>query len=436
MKINLTTLGCPKNLVDSELLLGGLKGSGVEFVDNAALADTIILNTCGFIQGAKEESIDAILQAVELKRIGNCKKVFVTGCLSQRYPQALQNEIPEVDGFYGNRDINRIVRELLTELDLKREILGERLLSGPKHFAYLKISEGCENPCTFCSIPAIRGHFVSKPIEAVLDEARMLAENGARELIVIAQDTTIYGQDLYGEKRIVELLSRLADIAEFKWIRLLYTYPAHFSEALINLIGQTPKINYVDIPVQHSSNCLLQKMARKVKRQDLEKIINGLRAGNPDIAIRSTFIVGFPGETREDQHDLCDFLETMRFDRLGFFGFSKEEDTPAYHFKEQVPDYIIQQRLAELTDLQNGIAQENEENMIGKQVEVAVDEYDSALGCFLARSSKDCPEIDETIQVEAKGLKPGDFTRVKIIASSDDGLRAELAPSHIERGIR
>ncbi len=426
MKINLTTLGCPKNLVDSEFLLGGLKGENVEFVDNPLDAETIILNTCGFIQGAKEESIDAIWEAVELKKQGKCKRVYVTGCLSQRYPDALKKEIPQVDGFYGNRDISRIVQELTEKLDLKREILGERLLTTPRHFAYLKISEGCENPCTFCSIPGIRGNFKSRTIESLVEEAEMLADRGVQELIIIAQDTTIYGVDIYGKKQLVPLLDKLSSIKRIKWIRLLYTYPAHFSDDIIEIIiDKKDVINYVDMPVQHVSNRLLKNMARKTTRKDMETIIKKLRQGNPEIALRSTFIVGFPGETEDDHRELVDFMEDIHFERLGLFAYSHEEDTPSYNFPNQVPDHIIQERLAELNDIQTEISSRFNESLINKRLTVLVDGFDKEEEAFAGRTIYDCPEIDNSVFIKSAGLTPGDFIDAKIIDCNEYNLFAK-----------
>lgn len=420
MKVNLTTLGCPKNLVDSEVLLGGLKGQGIEFVDDPKQAETIILNTCGFIQGAKEESIDAILQAVALKKHGSCKRVFVTGCLSQRYPEALAQEIPEVDGFYGNRDMGQILREMTTALDLKRELLGERLLSTPSHYAYLKISEGCENPCTFCAIPGIRGNFNSRPLEALVEEAHMLVERGVREIIVIAQDTTIYGSDRYGEKRLVPLLEKLSAIPNLKWLRVLYTYPANFTDDIIDVIVENRHvINYVDMPIQHISDRILRKMARKVKRRDIEHIITRLRQGNPDLALRSTLLVGFPGETEADHGELCDFVEFAGFNRLGLFTFSREEGTPAYDFPDQVPEHIMQERWAELNDIQNTISFEQNLQRVGMTLEVVVDRFDPGLGKFVGRTSYDCPEIDNLVVLDNADLISGKFYPVKITAHDD-----------------
>ncbi len=426
MKINLTTLGCPKNIVDSEVLLGGLKGAGVEIVENATDAETIILNTCGFIQGAKEESIDAILQAVDMKKRGKCRRVFVTGCLSQRYRDELIAEIPEVDGFYGNRDLIKILRDLLHRLDLKRELLGERHLTTPRHFAYLKISEGCENPCTFCSIPEIRGKFQSRTLESLLDEAQMLADNGVQELILIAQDTTIYGQDRYGEKRLVSLLDKLTNITAFKWVRLLYTYPAHFSDDLIEIISERSSIiNYVDMPIQHISDRMLRLMGRRVRRADIERIIDRLRCGNPGLALRSTLISGFPGESDEEHQELVEFLKEVRFQRLGVFAFSREEKTPADRLSNQIPEHIKQERLAELTDIQNEISFELNRGLVGQVQEIIVDDHDHESGYFVGRSFMDCPEIDNSVLVKGDASL-GRFHHVRIIEGSDYDLTGEL----------
>jgi len=428
MKINLTTLGCPKNIVDSEILLGGLHGADVEFVGDPTEAETIILNTCGFIQGAKEESIDAILQAVELKKGGKCKHVFVTGCLSQRYSDELQHEIPEVDGYYGNRDLKKIVQELAQRLDLRREILGDRVLTTPTHYAYLKISEGCENPCTFCSIPGIRGRFRSRPLEELTDEAERLAERGVQELIIVAQDTTIYGQDLYGEKKLVQLIDELTGIQEFRWIRLLYTYPAHFGDDLIEIIADKSEVvNYVDMPIQHISNELLRKMARKVDRRKIEHIVNKLRSLSPSLALRSTFIVGFPGETEEHHEELCQFLNEIRFERLGLFAFSREEDTPAYDFANQVENHIVQERLAELNDLQHQVSLDLNEKRLNHIETVIIESYDPNNGTYLGRTQRDCPEIDNTVVVEGRRLTIGEFYQVRIMACAAFELRGKVA---------
>jgi len=428
VKINLTTLGCPKNLVDSEMLLGGLRGEGIEFVDDPLQAETIILNTCGFIQGAKEESLDAILQAVELKKRGSARRVFVTGCLSQRYHEELKKEIPEVDGFYGNRDMKQIIRDLARRLDLKRELLGERWLMTPRHYAYLKVSEGCENPCTFCSIPGIRGKFDSKSIESLVEETHLLAENGTKELIIIAQDTTIYGLDRYGRKMLVPLLEQLTAIKKIEWIRLLYTYPAHFGDDLVEILSDNKDvIKYVDMPVQHASNRLLRMMARKVTRQQILFIIERLRKNNPEIAIRTSLIVGFPGETQADHEELCEFVEQVQFERLGLFRFSREEDTPAYHFSGQVPEEVIQERWAELNDIQNEISFQKNRALVGTRCRVLVDDIDHENKHYLARTVRDCPEIDNTVLVESdNALECGQFRDVEIIDCAEYELRAKI----------
>ncbi|MCH7678117.1 30S ribosomal protein S12 methylthiotransferase RimO [candidate division KSB1 bacterium] len=430
MKINLTTLGCPKNIVDSEILLGGLKGEDIEIVEDPLEAETIILNTCGFIQGAKEESIDAILQAVELKKRGDCKRVFVTGCLSQRYQAELIKDIPEVDGYYGNRDMVEVLRKLLNRLDLKRDLLGERALTTPTHYAYLKISEGCENPCTFCSIPGIRGKFKSRSIESLVDEAQMLAAKGVQELILIAQDTTIYGMDLYGEKKLVPLLDRLSQNKKFKWIRLLYTYPAHFSEDLIEIIVDRKQVfKYIDMPIQHASDRILKRMARKVTRKDIERIIALLRKGNPDIALRTSLIVGFPGETKEEHREMADFMEDIRFERLGLFTYSREEDTPAYNLPDQLPDHIKRERWAELNDIQTELSFELNRSCVGTVKDVLIDEFDNERNAYIGRTASDCPEIDNSVIIEeTKELEIGKFYRVKFTDFSDYDLKGECVP--------
>jgi ribosomal protein S12 methylthiotransferase len=426
MKVNLTTLGCPKNLVDSEILLGGLKGDGVEIVNDPLQAETIILNTCGFIQGAKEESIEAILQAVELKKQGTCKNVFVAGCLSQRYEQELKKEIPEVDGFYGNRDMVKIVKDLVRQLHLRREILGERMLTTPRHYAYLKISEGCENPCTFCSIPAIRGKFRSRPIESLVAEAQKLASQGVQELIIVAQDTTIYGCDLYGKKQLVPLLEHLSQINEIRWIRLLYTYPAHFSDDLIEIMAEKGNIcNYIDMPIQHISDKILKRMARKVKRRDVERIIEKLRKKIPDVAIRTSLIVGFPGETEQDFQELAEFIEEVRFERIGLFTYSQEEDTPAYGFSDQVPDYVKQERWAELNDIQSEISYQVNQGLMGAIKDVLIDEFNQELKSYVGRTSWDCPEIDNTVIIK-ENVDIGKFYRVRITRCTEYDVSGKI----------
>lgn len=430
MKINLTTLGCPKNIVDSEVLLGGLKGRDVQLVDDPLEAETIILNTCGFIQGAKEESVDAILEAVELKKRGSCQRVFVTGCLSQRYRPDLLREIPEVDGYYGNRDMVEVLRGLLSDLDLKREHLGERSLTTPSHYAYLKISEGCENPCTFCAIPGIRGRFNSRSEAALVDEAGGLAESGVKELIIVAQDTTIYGMDRYGERRLVPLLDQLTQIPGLRWIRLLYTFPAHFSDDLVEIIADRKDvINYVDMPIQHISDRMLQRMARKVKRHDIEAILEKLRIKAPGVALRTTLLSGFPGETEEEHRQLVEFLEQARFERLGLFTYSREEDTPAFDFPEQLPDFVKQERWAELNDRQNEISAETNRRWLGQRCLVLIDEYDDEAGAYIGRTARDCPEIDNTVAVPMNrgSLEIGRYYTTRITGCNEYDLQGVIS---------
>jgi ribosomal protein S12 methylthiotransferase len=435
MKINLTTLGCPKNLVDSEILLGGLAGPDIQIVEDPNEAETIILNTCGFIQGAKEESLDAIMAAIELKKSGNCRNLFVTGCLSERYRQQLLKEIPEVDGFYGNRDMIGILQALTGKLDLQREILGERKLLTPNHYAYLKISEGCENPCTFCAIPGIRGKFRSRSTEALTEEAHRLADDGVKELIIVAQDTTMYGIDLYGEPRLVALLESLTQMCTFKWIRLLYTFPAHFSDDLLQLLLERQEIiKYVDMPVQHISDRLLKLMARKIDRYGIEMIIDKLRSES-DIALRTSVISGFPGETEQEYSELKEFIQTTRFERLGLFAYSREDDTPAYDFENQVPEFIQQERMAELADIQNQVSEELNQSWLNSVKEIVVDEFDNERGSYMGRTACDCPEIDNTVLLELhQKVEVGSFYKAKITACSEYELQAQLCskiPEHM-----
>jgi len=414
-KISLVTLGCPKNLTDSEVLAGGLRSAAVEFVDDPEEAEAIIINTCGFIDAAKQESIDAILSAVKLKQQGRCDQVFVTGCLSQRYGRELAAEIPEVDGFYGNRDLRRIVRDLAHRLDLRTEILGERELLSPRHYAYLKISEGCEHPCTFCAIPGIRGPFQSRPMEDLLAEAERLAQMGVKELILIAQDTTQYGEDLYGDKRLVPLLDRLASIQGIEWIRILYTYPANFTDDLADLIAERPTIcNYLDLPIQHISDRLLKRMARRADRAGIERIIDTLRSRVSEIALRTTLIVGFPGETEEDFVELVDFVEQVRFEHLGVFTYSREEGTPSYNFPDQVPEKVKRERWQVLTDLQNEIVEQRNASLVGRALRVLGDGLDEELGVALGRTCWDCPEIDGVVQLD-KAVPAGNFCQIQVV---------------------
>ena len=437
MKINLITLGCPKNIVDSEFIKGGLKTCGVEFVDSSKGADTLIINTCGFIESAKEESIDTILQAVQLKKRGKIKNVFVTGCLSERYGADLRQEIPEVDGYYGNRDMQKIVTELAQQLRLKYELIGERELLTPKHYAYLKISEGCEHPCTFCAIPGIRGNFRSTPIPALVAQTTRLAEQGVKEVILVAQDTTQYGLDLNKQQQLPELLRALGKVDGIEWIRLMYAYPYYVTDAMLEAIAGEPKIvKYLDMPIQHISSRMLKRMARRVDRNFTEKLLARMRAMIPELALRTSVIAGFPGETEDDFNELLDFVAAGNFERLGVFTYSPEENTPAFNFAEPVPDEIKRERYDQLMQAQQQIAAAWSARHVGRRLRVLVDEYDAAANGYLARTAWDCPEIDHAVHIGAPRLAAnaakknagavtiGEFCEVDIITAQDYDLTA------------
>ena len=432
MKVNLITLGCPKNLVDSEFMQGGLARFGVSFVKESADADVLIINTCGFIESAKEESIDTILQAVEIKKRGSCQQVFVTGCLSERYGKELAKEIPGVDGFFGNRDMQKVVAGLAREMRLRYELVGEfsnerqRALLTPRHYAYLKISEGCEHPCTFCAIPGIRGKFRSQPIPALRREASTLAAQGVRELILIAQDTTIYHDDLDGVKRLPELLRQLCTIDGIEWVRLMYAYPYHVTDELLDVIAGEEKIcKYIDMPIQHISSRLLKRMARRVDRRFTEELIDRMRHRIPNLALRTSLIVGFPGETEEDFQELLDFVEGANFERLGVFTYSQEEGTPSATYPGQVPQDVMRERQDVLTQTQSVVAAEWNARQIGKKIPILVDSSDPIGLRALARTEWDCPEIDHSV-VLSQAVAAGNFYNVEITGASDFELEARL----------
>lgn len=433
MRVKLVTLGCAKNLVDSEYIAGGLQSSGVEFTDDTEDIDALIINTCGFIESAKEESIDTIFDAVALKKQGKCSKVIVTGCLSQRYGPDLRMEIPELDGIYGNRNLKRIVQEIALQLNLQQELLGERQLLSPRHYAYLKISEGCEHPCTFCAIPGIRGNFQSKPIETLVDESRMLAEKGVKELVLIAQDSTVYGQDIYGEKKLPDLLRALSQVEAIEWIRLMYAYPYSMTDELIATIAETEKVcNYLDMPVQHVSDFMLKRMARRVTGKKQHGLIEKLRRSIPGFALRTSVIVGFPGETAADFAQLYDYVSEGHFDRLGVFVYSQEEDTPAATFPGQVPENIKRERQDLLIQAQDSVTLEKNNALRGKEVRVLIDELDHQRGLSLARSEWDCPEIDQSVIIKDV-CQIGKFYKTRIIQTGVHDLTAEIlnnSPEH------
>jgi ribosomal protein S12 methylthiotransferase len=409
-KINVVTLGCPKNVVDSEYLLGQLHHGNIQLVASADDADTIIINTCGFIKDAKQESIDTIMEAVKKKNRGELKKIVVMGCLSERFKKELAAEIPEVDSFYGTHQLLDVLKDL--HVDYKSELLGERFLTTPTHYAYLKISEGCDNPCSFCAIPLMRGSHRSKPLEEIVHEARRLAEKGVKELVVIAQDTTYYGLDVYGERRLAALLGELNSLDGIEWIRLMYAYPAHFPLNVIEAFQKFPKLcRYIDIPIQHYSDSVLKSMRRGMTQRSTRELLMRLKDEIPELALRTTMIVGYPNETEDDFKALCDFIGEMRFHRLGVFTYSEEEGTGAMELGDTVPESVKQERQAVIMEIQKGISQQHNESLIGKTLKVLIDSHDGEF--FIGRTEWDAPEIDQEVFVRSsQPLKAGTFHSV------------------------
>ena len=423
-KINVVTLGCPKNLVDSEYLLGQLKHSNIQLVASIDDADTVVINTCGFIKDAKQESIDVIMEAVGKKNRGELKKIVVMGCLSERFKKELAADIPEVDSFFGTNQLHDVLNDL--NVDYKSELLGERFLTTPSHFAYLKISEGCDNPCSFCAIPLMRGQHRSKPIDEVVREARLLAEKGVKELIVIAQDTTYYGLDLYGERRLAKLLGELSGIDEIKWIRLMYTYPAKFPLDVIEAFQKFPKLcRYIDIPIQHASNSVLKSMRRGITERSTRDLLLRLKNEISGVALRTTLIVGYPNETEDDFKALYDFVKEMRFHRLGVFTYSKEEGTAAFELEDSISEEIKHERQAAIMELQKNISEDYNESLIGKKVNVLIDSQDGEF--FMGRTEWDAPEIDQEVFVSSRQpLKAGSFHIVTISDAVEYDLFASV----------
>ena len=452
MKLGLISLGCPKNLVDSEVMLGIIEKYHIEITNDPEAAEIIIVNTCGFIESAKQESIDTILSMAAYKTEGCCRYLIVTGCLAQRYAQELFQDMPEVDAIVGTnvyKDIAQVIERVmkgqrvlhLSETDFektnleglpgKERILPDpRKLTTPPYMAYLKIAEGCDNFCSFCAIPLIRGRYTSKPYEQVMAEARELVERGVKELIVIAQDTTRYGQDLYGKLRLAELLHDLNALPGLKWIRVLYSYPNTFNDELIEAYATLPKVcHYVDLPLQHASDRLLHAMRRRDKLSETEKLLKKLRERIPDIVIRTTFIVGFPGETEEDFAILKEFVTEQKFESAGVFQYSQEENTVAATLPEQIPEETKQERYDELMAIQAGISEDVHRSMEDRELEVVVEDYESEEDNLVAaRSYREAPDIDGSIFVEnAPGLNPGDFIRVRI----EQGFAYEVVATRV-----
>lgn len=438
-KILFVSLGCDKNLVDSEMMLGMLAQGGYEFTDDEREADIVVINTCCFINDAKEESINTILEMAELKKSGSIEMLVVAGCLAQRYREEIQEEIPEVDAILGTMAIDEIVRTLdevssgngvnhYKSLDGKPLTGVERVVTTGGHYAYLKIAEGCDKHCTYCIIPKIRGGYRSVPMDDLVREAEKLADNGVKELILVAQETTLYGTDLYGHKALPELLHRLCQISGIYWIRILYCYPEEIDDELIRTIRDEKKIcHYLDLPVQHASDKILQRMGRKTDRRQLEDMIGRLRHEIPDICLRTTLISGFPGETQEDHEELLDFVERMEFDRLGVFAYSQEEDTPAADMPDQIPEDIKEERRAQLMELQQDIAFEAAEGMAGRVVAAMIEGKVADENAYVARTYKDAPNVDGFLFVNTgRELMTGDFVKVKITASYEYDLIGEL----------
>lgn len=425
-KVNIITLGCSKNLVDSEVLSGQLKANEIPVVHENEQQDhnIVVVNTCGFIDKAKEESVNTILEQVALKEAGKLDKVLVTGCLSERYRQDLALEIPEVDAWFGTLELPFILKEL--EADFKKELLGERLLSTPKHYAYLKISEGCNRTCSFCAIPLMRGTHVSKPIEDILTEAEHLVKNGVKEIMLIAQELTYYGLDLYKKRALAELLDRMAQIEGLKWIRLHYAYPTKFPMEILEVIRKHDNIcNYLDIPLQHCSDKMLKAMKRQITRQEMIDLINKIREEVPGIAIRTTMITGFPGETEEDVADMKAFLEQMQFERVGIFTYSHEENTSAYELEDTLSSEEKEKRAQEIMEVQQEISYAKNQDYIGREMMVLIDKIEA--GRYIARTEFDSVEVDNEVIINTEEDLPiGDFVKVRITKAYDYDLEAEL----------
>ena len=423
-KINVITLGCSKNVYDSEVLMGQLKASGKDVVHEEE-GNIVVINTCGFINNAKEESVNTILEFMQKKEAGDVDKVFVTGCLSERYKPDLQKEIPNVDQYFGTTELPHLLKAL--GADYKHELIGERLTTTPKNYAYLKIAEGCDRPCSFCAIPLMRGKHKSKPIEELVTEAEKLAANGVKELILIAQDLTYYGLDLYKKRNLAELLENLVKVEGIDWIRLHYAFPTGFPMDVLDVMNREPKIcNYIDIPLQHISDSLLKSMRRGTTKEKTTNLIKSFRKEVPGITIRTTLIVGYPGETEENFQELKQWVSEMRFERLGCFTYSHEENTHAYSLEDDVPEEIKQQRANEIMELQSQISWELNQEKIGQAFKVVIDRKEG--NYFVGRTEFDSPDVDNEVLINAQTtyLKTGEFATVKITEAADFDLYAEV----------
>lgn len=445
IKLFCVSLGCDKNLVDTEKMLGVAGGLGVSFTDDETEADAILINTCCFIGDAKEESVNTILEMARYKEEGKCRALIVAGCLAQRYKQEIIDEIPEVDAILGTtsyEEIGNVLTRLFGEEkekkeehiscfhDLKElpETAKKRVMTTGGHYAFLKIAEGCDKRCSYCIIPYLRGPYRSVPMEQLLAEARELAENGVRELILVAQETTLYGKDLYGEKTLPKLLHELAQIPGIYWIRIQYCYPEEITDELIQAIKTEEKVcHYLDIPIQHASDRILKRMGRRTLKAELKERIGALRREIPDIALRTTFICGFPGETEEDHEELMEFVDEMEFERVGVFTYSAEEDTPAYSYPDQIPEEVKEERRADVMELQQEIAFEHCENMVGKVLDVMIEGKVADEPAYVGRTYMDAPNVDGLIFVNAdEMLMSGDFVRVKVTGANEYDLIGEV----------
>src|SRR5690554_3047801 len=423
-KINVVTLGCSKNVYDSEVLMGQLRANKKEVVHEEE-GNVVVINTCGFIANAKEESVNTILEYVQKKERGQVDKVFVTGCLSERYKGDLEEEISNVDEYFGTSDLPNLLKAL--GADYKHELIGERLTTTPKNYAYLKIAEGCDRPCSFCAIPIMRGKHKSTPIEDLVTEAEKLAANGVKELILIAQDLTYYGLDLYKKRNLAELLEALVKVEGVEWIRLHYAFPTGFPMDVLEVMNREPKIcNYLDIPLQHISDSILKSMRRGTTKAKTTKLLQEFRAAVPNMAIRTTLIVGYPGETEEDFNTLKEWVKEMRFERLGCFTYSHEENTHAYNLEDDVPEEVKMERANEIMEIQSQISWELNQQKIGKEYRVVIDRKEG--GYFVGRTEFDSPDVDNEVLINAENdyLRTGEFFTVKITAAEDFDLYAEV----------
>ena len=427
-KVNVVTLGCSKNLFDSEVMMAQLKANAFDVEHESTRDDSgiVIVNTCGFIESAKQESIDTILRFGEAKQAGQLEKLYVTGCLSERYKEELAEGIPEVDAWFGTRDLPRLLKTL--RADYKKELVGERLLTTPAHYAYLKIAEGCDRPCAFCAIPLMRGKHVSTPMEELVRQAEGLAAQGVRELILIAQDLTFYGLDLYKERKLAELVRRLSDVEGIGWIRLHYAFPTGFPMDVLDVMAERENVcNYLDMPLQHASDDILKAMKRGTTQAKTDALVAAIREKMPDIALRTTLIAGFPGETEEHHQDVLEWVERSRFERLGCFTYSHEENTSAYALEDDVPEDVKRQRVEAIMELQAGISLELNEQLIGTEQKVLIDRAED--GVWIGRTQYDSPDVDNEVRIPFRDdlhLRIGDFVQARITGASEFDLDAEV----------